>query len=200
MPLDTAALRCYTFVRMQSGTLDNDNLAGMQEGVIADALDMVRARIAHIEKERAELGRALEAAREEERLVTRLLALRRGAAPAEADGRKPEVQSPAQPGPGPMAAEPKQPAVQVVIRELAVAGRPLHISDLMRLLRDHGVRVPGAGTQANLITHLRRDTRIVRPSRGMYGLAAWGLENMPTAKRQKRRTRRVRSTAATERT
>ena len=200
MALDTATLCCYTFVRMQYRTLDNDNLAGMQEGVIADALDMVRARIAHIEKERAEFGRALESAREEERLLTRLLALRRGAAPAETDGRKPEVQSPAQPDPGPMAAEPKQPAVQAVVRELAVAGRPLHISDLMRLLRDHGVQVPGAGTQANLITHLRRDPRLVRPSRGMYGLAAWGLENMPATTRQKRRTRRAHATAAKERT
>jgi hypothetical protein len=87
----------------------------------------------------------------------------------------------------------KHPAVEAVARELASAGRPVHISDLMRLLREAQVQIPGAGTQANLITHLRRDPRLVRPSRGMYGLAAWGLENMPMVAGRKRRRRRVRS-------
>ena len=40
----------------------------------------------------------------------------------------------------------------------------------MRLLALRKVAIPGAGTQANLITYLRRDQRFVRPSRGMYAL------------------------------
>jgi hypothetical protein len=88
-----------------------------------------------------------------------------------------------------------RPAVQAVIDELTAAGRPVHISELMRLLRAKEVAIPGSGTQANLITHLRRDARFVRPSRGMYGLAAWGLEGM-TASRRRRRRKRVRVTAA----
>jgi hypothetical protein len=94
----------------------------------------------------------------------------------------------------------KPAAVEVVVRELAAAGRPVHISDLIRRLREQRVQIPGAGTQANLITHLRRDQRVVRPSRGMYALAAWGLENMPVTTSRKRRRKRVRSTAATGRT
>jgi hypothetical protein len=65
---------------------------------------------------------------------------------------------------------------------------------LVRLLCQRGIPIPGAGTQANLITHLRRDPRLVRPSRGMYGLSVWGLENMPTGLRQ-RRKKRLRATA-----
>jgi hypothetical protein len=70
----------------------------------------------------------------------------------------------------------------------------------MRLLREAEVQIPGAGTQANLITHLRRDPRFVRPSRGMYGLSEWGLENMPTPTRRKRRRKRVRVTLPNKRT
>jgi hypothetical protein len=53
------------------------------------------------------------------------------------------------------------------------AHRPLHISELMRLLADQGVSLPGGGAQANFITYLRRDERFVRPARGMYALAEW---------------------------
>src|SRR5262249_52406376 len=135
--------------------------------------------------------------REEERLLQRLLALRQGVAAAQS----PQTLSPQQSLPLLGASEHKKhPVLDAVVRELASAGRPLHISDLMRLLREAQVQIPGAGTQANLITHLRRDPRLVRPSRGMYGLAAWGLENMPRAKQRKRRKRRVRSAANKQRT
>lgn len=183
---------------MQSRQPENDGLDGMNDGMIASALDATRTRISGIENELAALSRALTAAREEERLFERLLALRRGAEPSATDSGKAESRVAEQLGTS-AAAEPGQSAVQAVVRELAAAGRPLHISELMRVLRDHGIRIPGAGTQANLITHLRRDPRLVRPSRGMYGLAAWGLENMPVTARQTRRTKRARSAAATER-
>jgi hypothetical protein len=185
-------------------TEDLENSEGVSETTIANALEAIRARISHLDRQRAELERALGAAREEERLLLRLLALRRGIAP--------EANAQAMPGEGPdnfsakestrieRAEEADHPAVQAVLRELAGAGRPLHLSELMRLLRERQVQIPGAGTQANLITHLRRDPRLVRPSRGMYGLSAWGLENMPTTTRQKRRRKRVRSKAATKRT
>jgi hypothetical protein len=181
-----------------------ENLDDMTEDVITKALEGVRVRISRAENDRTELVRVITAAREEERLLLRLLALRRGAAPTE-DGapllvHDGETRTTKPMRPTKTAEDPRHPAVQAVVRELAGAGRPLHISDLMRLLGEAQVEIPGAGTQANLITHLRRDPRLVRPSRGMYALSAWGLENMPTTTHPKRRRKRVRSAASTKRT
>src|SRR5260370_12878043 len=150
----------------------------MSEITIAEALEVVRARISRAEYERAELERTIIGAREEERLLQRLLALRRGAAPTE-DGAPPvglnhDSVTSEQMRPIEKMEEAKHPAVQAVVRELAGAGRPLHISDLMRLLRDANVQIPGAGKQANLITHLRRDPPLFPPSQWMYGLLACG--------------------------
>jgi hypothetical protein len=186
---------------MQPTTPSNDNPAVMNEVTIVKALQEVRDRISHAEHHRAELDRAIKAAREEERLLLRILALRRGdtgegqnPAVPENDLEKRDFEHE-----GLLHGEnSKHSSLQAVVRELAVAGRPLHISDLMRRLREAGIQIPGAGTQANLITHLRRDTRIVRPSRGMYGLLAWGMENMPTTTRKRRRRRIVRAKAAKE--
>jgi hypothetical protein len=175
------------------------SLDGMSESSIAKGLDAVRVRISQFDCQREELERKLALAREEERLLMRLLALRQGLAlDADDDALPVEDQkclAEKLPAPPETEAGSNLPMVQAVVRELAGAGRPLHISELMRLLRERRVQIPGAGTQANLISHLRRDPRLVRPSRGMYGLSAWGLENMPTMTNQKRRRKRVRSKA-----
>ena len=189
---------------MQLKSNNAHNQAVMNEETLGKALQEIRTRIARYEHERRELDRALTASREEERLLTQLLALRTGSLTTGLDtpilGNNRGTGTRELTDVSHVSDDSKHPAVQAVVRELAVAGRPLHISDLMRILRDGHVQIPGAGTQANLITHLRRDPRLVRPSRGMYGLLAWGLENMPTSKRRKRRKRRVRSTSSNERT
>jgi hypothetical protein len=175
----------------------------MPEATITNALEGVRSRISHMNRQRGELERSLAVAREEERLLLRLLALRRGVSPEDdcvVLTEENKVCGDEQPAPFEAREEADHPVVQAVLRELAGAGRPLHISELMRLLRDRQVQIPGAGTQANLITHLRRDARLVRPSRGMYGLTAWGLENMPASAPRRRRRKRVRSKAIMERT
>jgi hypothetical protein len=159
-------------------------------------LELVKARIARAERDRADLDRIIATAREEQRLLQRLLDVRRGVnrpQPSSTKHRTESEEVPAIPVSGPGS---KHAAVQTVIDELATASRPLHISELMRLLHDRSVPIPGAGTQANLITHLRRDRRLVRTSRGMYGLSAWGLESMQPVRRVRRRRRRVRATAA----
>lgn len=173
---------------------DTEDAAIMSEEAIARALETARARIARAEHDRAELDRVIATIREEERLLAQLLALRRGGTVRVEGGSAEE---------GPQCGSPprttsgaKHPAVQAVIEELTAAGRPVHISELMRLLHDRKVPIPGAGTQANLITHLRRDERLIRPSRGMYGLAAWGLQAMPAARRTRRRKNRMRSTVS----
>jgi hypothetical protein len=171
-----------------------DEFGVMSEEAIDRALEITRARIARAERERAELDRVIATSREEERLLTRLLALRRGGRIA-GDGGVAEA-PPEHSSPTGTTREGKHPAVQAVIEELTAAGRPLHISELMRLLHDRKVHIPGSGTQANLITHLRRDERLIRPSRGMYGLAAWGLQAMPVGRRTRRGKKRMRSTVS----
>ena len=172
-------------------TSDHDS-GTMSEDVIASALVAIRDRIARHERQRAELDSAIATAHQEERLLQGLLDLRRGGV---AEVKAINTNREGTPGPSEPAPGSRHQAVAVVVEELAAAGRPLHISELMRLLGQRQVPIPGAGTQANVITHLRRDARLVRPSRGMYALAAWGLENMPTGLRRRRRKRlRVKAT------
>jgi hypothetical protein len=158
----------------------------MSEEAIVKALEAARARVTRLEQERSELDRAIATAREEQRLLERLLSLRQGLPVG--SQRPPIAEGDGSSG----TAEVGRPAVQAVIEELTAAGRPVHISELMRLLRGREVPIPGSGTQANLITHLRRDARFVRPSRGMYGLAAWGLESMTAPRRRRRRRKHLR--------
>lgn len=157
---------------------------------IERALDALRRRTNEMERQCELLREKIAAHREEEKLLTGILSVRRGefAQTQPASRSVPVFQrsSEARPADGP---------VQAVMEELTSAGRPLHISDLMRLLASRKVAISGAGTQANLITYLRRDPRFVRPSRGMYGLAEWGLDAMQPTRRRKRR-KRVRARAS----
>jgi len=194
-----ARLHCYKDVSMQHTATEErempsteEEIGVMSEEAISRALEAAKARLARAERERAELDRVIAAAREEEQLLQRLLALRRDGAAADVaistiatDQRSSRF-----------GIERTQPVVAAVIQELEAAKRPLHISELMRLLRERNVAIPGSGAQANLITHLRRDDRLVRPSRGMYGLAEWGLQSMPPTRRKRRRRKKMRSTVA----
>jgi hypothetical protein len=150
-----------------------------------------RQRVGSLAERIAELQQVLVRIQEEDQLLEQLLAVRRG----EASGPSPKLTSIGADRPGDVAVpsgKSKHPVVQDVVSTLEEAKRPLHISELMRLLGQHGTPLPGSGTQANVIAHIRRDDRLVRPSRGMYGLTAWGLEEMPVrpaAARGKRRKR-----------
>ena len=68
---------------MQQIIEDNGGADVMNEATIAKALQDVRNRISRAEQDRADLDRVITAAREEERLLLRLLALRRGDPPKE---------------------------------------------------------------------------------------------------------------------
>ncbi len=168
----------------------------MSEDLIATSLNAVRTRIAHHEHERCIIDRMIATAKEEERLLRRLLDLRRGRSTKDesSNGSGEELRIASCEAPS----ERQHPAVLAVIDELAIAGHPVHISELMRLLGQRRVVVPGAGSQANLIVHLRRDPRLMRTSRGMYGLAVWGLEKMEPRKRRPHK-KRFRVTAGKQR-
>lgn len=76
-----------------------------------------------------------------------------------------------------------------VIDVLTERGEPTYIGDLMTALHERSVEIPGSGQQANVIAHISRDERIVRPQRGFYGLREWGLTNARTTRSKSRRTR-----------
>ncbi len=144
--------------------------SALDEATLVVAIQDAERRISDGEAKRLELDRSISAAREEKRLLERLLEIRRkGAVETDpiAEGN---------PAGDPLKSErAAHPAVDSVVAELESAGRPIHISELVRLLKTCDVEIPGAGTQANLISHLRRDPRLMRSSRGMYGLTSWGL-------------------------
>lgn len=175
-------------------SVGGERLFAMSEEAIAGALEDARNRLGRAEKDREDIERSVATAREEIRLLEQLLALRRGGVCKSGNAdRTVDVVPPSSSGAG---GEAKHQAVTAVIAELETAGRPVHISELMRLLRENQVKIPGAGTQANLIAHLRRHDLIVRPSRGMYGLAAWGLQSMVSGRRKRRKKKRMRSTSS----
>ncbi|MGO9249616.1 MAG: hypothetical protein ACLQQB_05465 [Solirubrobacteraceae bacterium] len=76
-----------------------------------------------------------------------------------------------------------------VIDVLNERGEPTYIGDLMTALHERSVEIPGSGQQANVIAHISRDERIVRPQRGFYGLREWGLTDTRTAHGKSKRTR-----------
>jgi hypothetical protein len=125
--------------------------------------------------EREELGKKLEPLLEQREqlrskleLVTRLIAIEGG------DVITPQlrsVQEEPQPRDIPTVASELQAAVHQV---LEVNGSPMHISAINAALRQRGIAIPGRGTDANIIVHLRRAPYLFeRKARGTYALVAW---------------------------
>jgi hypothetical protein len=70
---------------------------------------------------------------------------------------------------------------------LGEVGKPMHISEIRQTLVERAVPLPGRGDEANIIVRLRRaPERFRRTGRGMYALAALGLEAVPPARRRRR--------------
>lgn len=162
--------------QLEPNVLDEDSLSA--------ALDAVRERARVIEARLAQLEQAAVKARREEHLLEGLLALRRNSDAVTASG--PVFSSVEVNG----AADGSKDVVGATIGILEASGRPMHISELKALLEKRGVRIPGKGTQANLIARLRRDDRIARAARGMYGLKALGVEEYQPKKRRRTRARK----------
>ena len=63
---------------------------------------------------------------------------------------------------------------QAVQEILAETGEPMHISSIRSVLIQRGIPIPGKGTVANVIVHLRRSPAIFAVyGRGTYGLTSW---------------------------
>ena len=65
---------------------------------------------------------------------------------------------------------------------------PIHYRDLYNRIISKGIPISGKDPEANLLTHISRDTRFVRVSSGTYGLSEWGL--IPMSKRNRRKKKR----------
>lgn len=77
-------------------------------------------------------------------------------------------------------------AVEEILR---AASTPLHISAIRDALVARGVPIPGRGDDANIIVRLRRfEDRFTRTARGTYGLAEWGIPELKSSTRKRRRT------------
>lgn len=159
--------------------------SALPERDLVDALDEVRQRLLVIEARLEQMEQEAVKARKEEHLLETLLALRRGeeTPPSKASELTSTPRSVATANGG---ARQKADAVEATVALLRRSGRPMHIGEIMKALRDQGVQPPGQGTQANLISHLRRDTRVARPSRGMYGLVELGVKDYKPATRKRR--------------
>jgi hypothetical protein len=153
-----------------------DQQSTMTETALLDALKSARERIGRAEIERSKFEAAITAARKEERLLIKLLELRGIDSPD--SGQKSGTVRKSVPGQKRASGYMRRPLIDAVIEELTSSGRPVHISELMRMLQTRGIPVPGLGTQANLISYLRREPQLVRTSRGMYALSAWGLKTL----------------------
>jgi hypothetical protein len=74
--------------------------------------------------------------------------------------------------------------LQAAVRQiLENRGKPMHVREIRAVLTEQGFPIPGKGTDANLIVHLRRAPTIFQPSgRGTYGLSDWKNERARKAK------------------
>jgi hypothetical protein len=178
--------------------VDGQNGSTLPPDLLRGAIAAARARSEEAEAEAAEWQRRAGLAREEETLLSRLLVM------TEASGERPDTSArvstakDSRVGASHEHTSPvPHPLQEAVIEQLTRAGRPLHVSEIEDALSVAGVKIPGAGSQANLISYLRRDSRIVRPSRGFYALANQGFSEMPAQTRsgRKRKPRRSAVTA-----
>jgi hypothetical protein len=156
------------------GTADGSVLS---DSSLLEGVEQVRARMRARKEQIEALRQAQLMDQKEEELLVSLYDLRTGRGAA--NGELTQSRRRAKP----------HPVVEAVVSILEESGRPLHISELMVALRQRDVAIPGSGQQANVIAHITRDKRVVRPMRGMYALAAWPSDVAPAGRRRRQRVR-----------
>jgi hypothetical protein len=156
-------------------------VTGLAIDVLTSAITSAEELITQKRAEHAALAQEIERLEHELRLLRELRGIREG--PAQQipeDGTKLDESTRTVDGYDPLTAG--------VIEVLNASGRPMHIQDLATAVRERGLRIPGQGVNANLITHIRACEEIVRPVRGMYAMRRWGFaDREPVASRRKRR-------------
>lgn len=153
---------------------------------IEESVEVVQAREADLDRARL----ILVDAERELRLLVELAELRGVEIPAAAKDSgtaEPQALNGAKVGSGRAPSRGRTALLENVIEILSEAGQPMQIQALMAAVGERQVRIPGKGTQANLISVISRDPRIVRPQRGYYGLSEWGLKGSRQAGQAKLR-------------
>ncbi|MGQ9573434.1 MAG: winged helix-turn-helix domain-containing protein [Dehalococcoidia bacterium] len=83
---------------------------------------------------------------------------------------------------------------------LAETRQEYHYEELAAQLELRGVHIPGKEPAKNLVAHIHRDSRFVRPKRGVYGLREWYPKGTVSVGVRRRRTRgKSRAGASTRR-
>lgn len=163
------------------------------------ALGAARGRAEWAAQRAKEYEHEAQASQREVELLKGVIALRRGEVPGDGfDDSRHDLRDRTAGGPQELVAGGEFTPLRVTdaaVRALEDAGKPMHITQLMLAVKEMGAVIPGSGTQANLISHLRRDPRIVRPSRGLYALKVWGMEEYKPETRKKRSRKRARGKA-----
>jgi hypothetical protein len=159
------------------------------ERSIEEVAETVRVRVEDVNAARLRLGEA----QRELRLLTELAELR-GVDLSAANLALVELTGEPEPnGEGSTRRAPsvsKSALLNAVVETLEERGEPMQIQDLMAAVREREVKIPGKGVQANLIAYISRDPRVVRPRRGFYGLAEWGLKDTTPKRRRRKGGRR----------
>lgn len=134
------------------------------EGELIEELEQISRQLEPLLSRKEELRAKLE-------LVQRLRSLEEGEAAAAA-GERASTRATMGFAPTPVSVGNE---IQTEVREILEArGQPMHIRDIRTALTERGVPIPGRGTDANLIVHLRRAPDVFdRRARGTYGLAGW---------------------------
>lgn len=160
------------------------------------ALDRIKSRVNDTEKQIAILEDTLVKAKKEQHLLEALASLRRGeqSSTEYTDLKRLSILSDEVPF-----SQSSNSVADAAVAALKDQERPMHIGEIMTVMKDQKVKLPGQGTQANLISCLTRDDRIMRTARGIYALSEWGLEEMHVPKRGSRKKRQKATKARTKR-
>lgn len=159
---------------------DKHSLEQLQQWAAA-----IEKEIERIRGDIAPLEQSLETAQERLDLIRRLIRLTEGTqtAPRRA-ARSHKSLSSGDTAPAPAGKQDLETHLEKILSE---AGKPMHISEIRQALVDLAIPLPGRGDEANIIVRLRRaPQRFTRTGRGMYALAALGLNAIPPTRRRRR--------------
>jgi hypothetical protein len=81
------------------------------------------------------------------------------------------------------------PVADTIATILEGAAQPLHISEIRKRYLALGRRIPGQGTETNLLAYMTKNPRFVRVAKGTYTLNGAGGTSTTTRHRRRRRKR-----------
>jgi len=129
-------------------------------------LETAKRRLGSFQEQLGELQGAVALEQERVALLTRLLELSPEGTAAAAGSQPPRAAA------SPPARLARPSLEDAVVAILSESPEPMHVSDIRQRLVSNGIRIPGKGNDANVISRIIRDDRIERAKgrRGFYGV------------------------------